>query len=430
MPRTPNVLLLSLLFLPSLTRADWPVARHDGKRTATASNTPSGITKPAPFWRYYLGGSLGRRGYLAEDVNGDGKVEVVYVAGGKVIAKLPDDTLVWESAPLDLHTLVGIDDLDGDGKKDVVAFGDRKAIVLAGASGAVEWEEVDGEMGTVGGVRLGDLDGDGKPDLFVDECGCCGVNSMSPGVAYRFGGGFANPKPMWVSPPHSRCGVGGDTLGDFDGDGVLDLGYSSYSAVQMVRGRDGMLLGTSASTGTRADAASCVTADVDGRVGEEMICFQDIYQAGGNVGGRQVWAATWDANAAPPVKLLWKHAIADVVNGAMAHVGGSVSDFDGDGKKEVAVSEYDGSAWALKIYDAADGAELGRIGGSRIAAVVDLTGDHLSERLDVRTERFGRLRHELDEANRPRPRAVGDAGRESVDPLRRRSRGPVAPPGR
>src|SRR5579871_1549365 len=152
--------------LASTASADWPVARHDAKRTATAGGSAS-IDKPAPYWRLYLGGSLSRRQYLATDVNLDGKTEVVYVAGGKVIAKLPDDTVVWESPPVEIEQLVGVDDLDGDGTRDVVAFSPRKAFIVSGKDGSIEWEEADGEMGTVGAVRMGDLDGDGHPDLFI-----------------------------------------------------------------------------------------------------------------------------------------------------------------------------------------------------------------------------------------------------------------------
>src|SRR5690242_17372308 len=75
--------------------ADWPMARHDAKRTSVATGT-SDITKPVPYWKRYLGGSIGAQGMLVADVNGNGSQEVVYVTGGRVVAKLADDTVVWE----------------------------------------------------------------------------------------------------------------------------------------------------------------------------------------------------------------------------------------------------------------------------------------------------------------------------------------------
>jgi hypothetical protein len=367
---------ISVFICATAARADWPVARHDGKRSATGAPGASSIAKPAPYWRIYLGGSLNRRAYLTSDVNLDGKVEVVYVAGGKVIAKLADDTVVWESPPVGITTLVGIDDLDGDGNRDVAAFSDRQAFLISGKDGSIEWEEAEGEMGTVGGVRMGDLDGDGKQDLFIDECGCCGVNSGSPGVYYSFSGGFQNAAtPKWTSPAHGHCGASGDTLGDFDGDGKVDLGYSSYGAAQMVRGSDGSALGTSNVTGTRVDTAVCDSANVDGRAGDEMICYQDIYQASGNVGGHQTFAVTYDPNANPPVKILWQHALGDLVNDRLISLGNSLADLDKDGKYEVTVSEYDGGIWLTKVYDAATGTQLTSLSDAIVAAIVDLDGD-------------------------------------------------------
>jgi len=60
------------------------------------------------------------------------------------------------------------------------------------------------------------------------------------------------------------------------------------------------------------------------------------------------------------VKIAWTHE-QDLVKGRMLWAGGSLSDLDQDGQLEVTVAEYDGSAWATRIYDARDGTKLAEI---------------------------------------------------------------------
>lgn len=67
--------LLSLMAAAS-TRADWPMARHDVRRTALGDGTAR-IERPAASMRHYLGGSLGGEQYLAADVDGDARAEVI-----------------------------------------------------------------------------------------------------------------------------------------------------------------------------------------------------------------------------------------------------------------------------------------------------------------------------------------------------------------
>jgi outer membrane protein assembly factor BamB len=368
--------LIFSLLAARQAEADWPVARHDPGRTATASASPASITKPTVYWRTYLGGSLTPTGHLAVDVNQDGKVEVVYAAGGKVIAKLPDDTVVWESPAVEISSLVGIADVNGDKVLDVVAYSSRKAFVISGKTGAIEWEEAEGEMGTIGAVRMGDLDRDGLPDLYIEECGCCGVNSGIPGVAYSFGKGFGVSTPLWTAPAHGGCNGRAVTLGDFDGDGHLEVAVTDVAGVMwMLSGPDGKELAKSSPLGSRKDIAYCDTANVDGRPGDELVCYQSDYQAAGGSAGHHVWAATYDAAATPKITVLWERSVDNVAAGQVRWMGNSLVDLDQDGKLEVVVGEYDGTAWALKIYDAANGTELAALPAEVLRGIVDLDGD-------------------------------------------------------
>src|SRR5207244_1208505 len=98
-------------------------------------------------WRYYLGGSLQPGQFLAADVNGDRRGEVVYVQGGRVVVKQADDALVWSSDLLGIYGLGDVFDINGDGTVDVIALAPGRIVILSGADGRLEWSSPAGVFG-------------------------------------------------------------------------------------------------------------------------------------------------------------------------------------------------------------------------------------------------------------------------------------------
>ncbi|MBI4702455.1 MAG: PQQ-like beta-propeller repeat protein [Deltaproteobacteria bacterium] len=366
-------LSLSALWLaPAPARADWPTARHDAQRTG-ASPAKSNITEPVAYWRTYLGGDVPQNGMVATDVNQDGKVEVVLVSGGRLVAKRPNDDIVWQSEPRGLSMLVGVDDLDGDGKLDAVAAGDR-VYVFAGASGALEWIEPDAEMGCLGGVRLGDLNGDGLSDLLIQEHGCCGASLPTTGFVYSFGPLF-EATLLWKLP-WVPCGAGGTTLVDVDGNGTLEVLLWSWTDGAILNGKTGAVLAKSPVLGNSMSFATCLPVDVDGAAGEELACIQN-YKGGGGDGARRVLVLAYKGSPGPSFGVLWQHDVGDFDGGDVAAEPQMVSDLDGDGAAELVVSGMSaGKSWTTYVYDAATGKQLASIPGERTAgtAAIEKTG--------------------------------------------------------
>ena len=166
-------------------RADWPMARQNRQRTAVASGV-SNMDEPVPFWRYFAGGTILSQQAMLVDVDGSGGGELIMCSGGKVIAKRPDNQTVWENSTTFCSELVAVVDLDGDGTRELVTRSIGQAYVLRLSDGAVQWAEPVGEMGTIAALRIGNLDVDELPELVVQECGCCSVNSGNSGYGYKF----------------------------------------------------------------------------------------------------------------------------------------------------------------------------------------------------------------------------------------------------
>lgn len=335
-------------------QADWKVSRHDLARTGAAQGK-SNLTSPLPYWRAYLGGELAPLGLLVGDVDGNKALDLVYLAGGRVTAASPDATVLWQTEPLEFIAVAAAEDLDGDGTTEVVAYSASQAFVLRGMDGKIVWTEPSGEMGTIAGVRLGDLDGDSRPELVVRECACCGVVGAVGAVVYSFATGSASPSLKWKLPKPSGCsdGQGALALMAPSGSGTLAVFSATGSQATVYDGATGAVL---ASTQLPADYAHnnvCIPANLDSKPGHEVICLGSppVKPADDS---RWAYALRLDS-ATNKLALLWSKPLAPYTGGGLRFVDG-LADLDGDGTLEMAVSVSSApEVWNTLVLDAASG---------------------------------------------------------------------------
>lgn len=346
--------------------ADWPVARHDPRRTGL-STTSSDIKKPAPYWRARLGGALSPTQVYVSDVDQDGKRDLLFVAGGELLLSTPSGTNLWRTGSRDFVQIVGVADLDMDGKLDVVASTESAVSVVAGATGKIEWVQPDGELGTPGAFRIGDVDGDSSPDLWLDACGCCSIEVGSPGAVYSFAKGFGAPTKLGDPPARPHCGAASNTLADMDGDGRLDMIHMSDDVATLF-GPTGAVLATSDKLPQRAYAAQCEAAKLDATPGDELVCFSNWVYGGG--GSRGLFAISYDASK-KTLGLLWK-MVASSADGGDARAPASLTtDLDGDGHLEALVSGKTNSSFTTYVLNAETGAQLATVPGIAAGDIPD-----------------------------------------------------------
>ncbi|HEV7734946.1 MAG TPA: FG-GAP-like repeat-containing protein [Candidatus Binatia bacterium] len=147
----------------------------------------------------------------------------------------------WDVGRFGNRSVPALADLDGDGDVDLL-IGEASGAVLArenvGDRGSPSWQEHLGwdvpDAGNDSRPALGDVDGDGRPDLLV------GYRSGAV-LAFRHAGDAAAPfvrQPAWDPPAGSDRVTPG--LGDLDGDGAEDLlladGFARFSAYRNVGG--------------------------------------------------------------------------------------------------------------------------------------------------------------------------------------------------
>ncbi|MBI3920166.1 MAG: VCBS repeat-containing protein [Armatimonadetes bacterium] len=370
---------------------EWPMIRRDARNLAVSPLKGVMTSAPIVLARYLLGGSPAGGGggaagyippegaYLAADLDGDGREEIVMAAGGPVRALSGEGRQLWRTMlSRGQPNLLGIADLDGCGRPEVVCATGMPATIhiLSGKDGRVLWERsFDEQVYFMQGTRLADLDGDGKPELFLLG-NAAAENSRKVGWAYNFRDGFAKPRRLWGGQalpfnPHYRPQT---IVADIDGDGRPEVVIASA---------------------VHAGGLGLMVAALDGRSGEvkRTVAFPNGDRNYGHLQAIRTGSKpqldllvigmlgrahiTFLTNDEAGMKETWH------TNGTFQIPHNPVADVDGDGKLEIVymrVSDSDSGGpprredAVLTIRDLATGTVKREIPGMRLQGIVDLEG--------------------------------------------------------
>src|SRR6266849_1744029 len=207
--------LFFLLALPYPTLAQTPLFNPQVEYVAGSKNGPSGI--------------------VVSDFNGDGKPDLAVVNFGDwtawVLLGNGDGTFqpaknIYFASGGGFPWYIAEGDFNGDGKPDLVItnYGDNSVSVLLGNGDGTFQAPRTFLVGIHPGlVAVGDFNGDGKLDLAVADYGCSLDCSVSPSntVMVFLGNGDGTFRP--ASQLTVGNGPAGVAVGDFNGDGKLDL---------------------------------------------------------------------------------------------------------------------------------------------------------------------------------------------------------------
>jgi hypothetical protein len=186
------------------------------------AGSPGGFSAPVELAL----GVLEPHGLALADLDGDGKLDIAVAAAGTSAAQVFFQGAVAGSfGPATAFTVggepaaVATADLIGSGRVDlVVATANGKvSVLLHGATPGTFQPSVDYPAGTSpAGVQVADMNGDGRPDILVaDFLGALLVLFQNPA-----GDGTFQPAVSYATRDYGSCSL---AVGDLDGDGRPDV---------------------------------------------------------------------------------------------------------------------------------------------------------------------------------------------------------------
>lgn len=341
-------------------RPDAAVANFGTDNYEVLINDGDGVLTPGG--RYKAGDSPGS--IIAADLDGDGKPDLAASDGSgiAILISRGDGTfqspahLVLDQTINAFPLTVTAADFNGDGAIDLVASAmgwrfdlqamtvsnaDNVALLLndgAGGFSLTSTMVLDNPYPRLGDVTAGDVDGDGRPDLVIDQSS--GTLSV---LHNQDGGSFTNAASVSVGENHVLNDV---KLADLDGDGRLDLLVADNGdwlepgggGVAVFRNESGSF--TAASVLVAGDAStSMAIADYDGDGLPDLAVANNtsndvavLFNLGGGTFGSPV---RFETGAGP--------------TGIVA------ADFNGDGAIDLAVAHMASGAVGVYLNDGAGG---------------------------------------------------------------------------
>jgi len=274
---------------------------------------------------------------VVADVNGDNKPDLVVSSGTfsqsvSVFLGKGDGTF---QAPVILSvdfgpTVIAVGDLNGDGKPDLVVTSNgfqqgTVSVLLGNGDGTFRPRQSFNVGNNPVSVAVGDLNGDGKLDVAVANSGS---NTVS--ILLGRGDGTLQPGVNMAVDANPRSLV----IGDFDGDHKLDLAVaiSNLDEISILLGKGDGTFQAPLNIAVSQNPVFLTTADFNGdQIPDLVVANSPQFSGPGSV---SVLLGVGDGSFQAPASF--------VVSGAANAV--AVGDFNGDGFKDVVVSQTSFSA--------------------------------------------------------------------------------------
>jgi hypothetical protein len=370
---------------PGTSAGTWPGPRQN--RQLTAIQPLAGRMREAPQVVTRLafpGGQAALHPFASRP--GGAPDRAAAIVDGRLRCSDLEGKLLWDIHPpgLNFENLTSAEDLDGDGRVDLLLSAGRPksplgaAVVVDAGTGQLRFRYDVEPMSYSWIIRVGAF----LPETAAKQFAVI-MHGYPPDKKNGYIALFEFPKPGEKPRQRWRYDFSEYTCfptlltSDVDGDRVKELCVQTHSRMWVLDARTGALRQFVKWDVAPANVRSYGLVrfqDLNGDGREDFLCianFAQHHEVLLNEDGRlkQAWAHGWDDSVTTrTVATVWAEP--------------PIADVDGDGKAEMVLSMFraDGEPkWAVRIYDAVTGVLKGKIPDRVAAATGDLDGDGAAE---------------------------------------------------
>jgi hypothetical protein len=364
---------------------DWPTPRQN--RCLNGVQPVPGRMTSAPKVAARLGFPKGQGALREVSIRADGPADhVIAIADGRLRCYHPDGKLRWETHPpgLNFESLIAAEDLDGDGRVELALTAGRPtsplgaAVLIAADTGKLLFRYDVEPMSYYWAMQVDHFlpDGVGK-QIVVCEHG------YPPDARNGYIALFAFEKPG--TPPAQRWRYDFDhytcfpslLMADVNGDGVNELCVETHSHIWVLDVRTGnvhQFLQWDVSPANVRSYGLVRFQDLNGDGLPDFFCIANFAQH------HEVLL-----NDKGMLKRAWAHGWNDSVSTrtiATAYPDPPIADVDGDGRLEMTLSMFNAEGeprWMIRVYDAATGVLKAKVLDRIAVGLIDIDGDGAAE---------------------------------------------------
>ena len=365
----------------------WPVPRQN--RLLTAIQPLRGRMAAAPRITARVTFPKGQGALTSFAATPGGEVDrAVSLANGRLSCYRLDGSLLWQSHPagLNFQSLISAEDLDGDGRVELALTAGRPtqplgaAVLVDAATGETRFRYDVDTMSYYWSMQVGHY----LPEVASKQIVIC-QHAYPPDkdlgyiTLLEFGEPGAEPRQRWRYDFDKYTCFPSVIAVDVDGDGVREIAVETHSrmwVLDVLTGKVRQFIGWDVSPGNVRSYGLVRFQDLSGDGLPDFFCianFAQHHEVLLNEEGtfRRAWAHGWGSSVTTTtIATTWPDP--------------PIADVDGDGRLEMVLSMYNAEnepRWMVRVYDVLTG-ELKAKALDRIARyVVDLDGDGAAELL-------------------------------------------------
>ena len=316
------------------------------------------------------GDLLGVQAAVAGDFNGDGKLDIVSVAGGawEIDVALGNGDGTFQAPIVNTYSFgsnnapyaLAVGDFNGDGKLDLAVWGNTSAgneavwVFLGNGNGTFSYSNIyvapnsNNWVPNTNSIYVADFNGDGKLDIAAVGL-WCSINSSNNSCVYIYlgngDGTFQTGVPYSTVDPNypNDYNVGGMAVGDLKGNGKPDIAVTENNGMAVLLNNGDGTFGTATYYDDGINQSSEIgiaIGDVNGDKKNDIVItsyrYGDLILYLNQGGGK--FALKGSVGQAPGQGASWLVSMADI---------------NGDKKLDLVVSDNAGEIWTF--YGKGDG---------------------------------------------------------------------------